>query len=441
MHCLKEDGQVYISDVKSEPIIGTGRHWGVNLQDGVNRFASVGLIQPKYRRLRPNNLLGKVLFEYDRNQSAHLTACTADTVNDEAQDHAFPPAEHKKFSSASIIFAWICLLFGVTATSCVGSFIQKMPKANGLIKTIWFGEGFSLLLVVIMLTSSLAQRLNLLPESCRPRPLDTGYVFSALGVGLLLLAGVGAGIGTGCFTVSLDYTTVGQSYLFSSLHPQLILFFRIIQMLPVFWEEVLGILFALAGGALVFYGSRSASSGGKDVPLGDALALVLSVSTGAGLLISKFLLPHMSSIHYLLLTIPTALLVQLLAAALLLRDELSLFGPTGGIFSFLDETNFRWWLGCMVCAGPAQFAIMFSLGVLSPIVVSIMVTVQPILATAIQVLVLRAGAWPPPLSLLGYLVLAAGSLLVCWASQYHMVQDQVEVHSECEDEDSPREGC
>lgn len=52
----------------------------------------------------------------------------------------------------------------------------------------------------------------------------------------------------------------------------------------------------------------------------------------------------------------------------------------------------------------------------SPIVVSIMVTVQPILATAIQVLVLRAGAWPPPLSLLGYLVLAAGSLCVCWAS-------------------------
>lgn len=45
--------------------------------------------------------------------------------------------------------------------------------------------------------SSQAQRLNLLPESCRPRPLDTGYVFSALGVGLLLLAGVGAGIGTG----------------------------------------------------------------------------------------------------------------------------------------------------------------------------------------------------------------------------------------------------
>lgn len=32
------------------------------------------------------------------------------------------------------------------------------------------------------------------------------------------------------------------------------------------------------GLAPVFYGSRSASSGGKDVPLGDALALVLSVS-------------------------------------------------------------------------------------------------------------------------------------------------------------------
>ena len=65
---------------------------------------------------------------------------------------------------------------------------------------------------------------------------DWDYVRSPQGIGLILLAGASAGLGGGCWTMSFSYTSVAQSYLFNSLHPQLILLARITQLLPVFWE-------------------------------------------------------------------------------------------------------------------------------------------------------------------------------------------------------------
>lgn len=41
--------------------------------------------------------------------------------------------------------------------------------------------------------------------------------------------------------------------------------------------------------------------------------------------------------HYLSIVTFGALVVQLLAAGALLRDQLSLFGPTDGVFGFLGE--------------------------------------------------------------------------------------------------------
>eukprot|EP00667_Euglena_gracilis_P027154 EG_transcript_33343 len=190
MYRATDAGRVNLSNVKSEPIIGASRPWGGSFQERVGRFASVGIIRPKYRRPKPNTLFGNLLYEYDRNQSAYLTTYTIPRARDETQQLVLPPVEPRQFSSASVMVAWICLLVGVIATSCVGSFIQKMAGANGLIKSIWFGEGLCVLFVVSTLMNSLAQRLTFRPGGYKTTSVDTGYVFSATGLGLLLLAGI-----------------------------------------------------------------------------------------------------------------------------------------------------------------------------------------------------------------------------------------------------------
>ena len=73
--------------------------------------------------------------------------------------------------------------------------------------------------------------------------------------------------------------------------------------------------------------------------------------------------------------------------------------------------------------------------VLSPIVVSIMMTLQPFIATAIQTLVMRSGHWPRGLAMVGNVVLVAGSMLVCWASRYHVVADNDVVVDDSDDDD------
>lgn len=58
MYRATDAGRVNLSNVKSEPIIGASRPWGGSFQERVGRFASVGIIRPKYRRPKPNTLFG-----------------------------------------------------------------------------------------------------------------------------------------------------------------------------------------------------------------------------------------------------------------------------------------------------------------------------------------------------------------------------------------------
>jgi len=420
--------------VKSEPLIRSTNPWGHSFQDKIGRFNSLGAIRPKYRRSKPSNLFQTLLYEYDRNQSAYLTSCVLPKGQDEA--HLLVPgaARRKEFTATSIALAWASLLIGVIAISCVGSFIQKMGGVNGLLKSIWFTLGMNLLFALSAAANVVVRRISQTkPES---PSIDTDYVCSKSGIAIILMAGVGSGIGSGCWTMSLNYTSVAQSYLFNSLHPQLILLARASQMLPVFWEEIFGILLALGGCGMSFFGSQSSAPGGSRILLGDGLAFISSISQALGLMINKSVVPHMSSALFLCFITSGSLITQLLAAVISFRGQLTLFGPHDGILGFVDPAYFPWWLASICCICVAQYGQMVSLRVLSPIVVSILLTLQPFLATAIQVVVLRAGTWPPALSLVGNLVLIAGSFLVCWASRYHTVADEVplSIHSEDEDE-------
>jgi len=338
------------------------------------------------------------------------------------------------------LFGWMVLLAGVTMMATVGPISAEILKIqvngrsiSGFMLGSWNAQG---LVLCFFSWSVISWLMGDWTEATHR------YFFSLKGMSLMMAAGIISGAGSGCWTLSFTQTTVEQSYLFNSFHPTLIILCRLLTLQPIYIGETLGLALGLMGAAVSAF---TPDDNHSSKLFGDALAFMSSISLCFYLLFSKRLRPHLPLPAMLTIVCFFSAVTQTCMALAVEHEITPDRHPTHGIFGYLNGVYLHWWLFMLLVTAVGQAGYIGALKYLTPVVVSISMTTEPVMAMVIGNLLShflhQPVEWPTPLSLSGGLLIVLGSMVVSYFSRHSADGVEVDVTEVAEPfalpEDSP----
>eukprot|EP01062_Namystynia_karyoxenos_P052503 TRINITY_DN4209_c1_g1_i1.p1 TRINITY_DN4209_c1_g1~~TRINITY_DN4209_c1_g1_i1.p1 ORF type:complete len:683 (+),score=169.57 TRINITY_DN4209_c1_g1_i1:74-2122(+) len=326
---------------------------------------------------------------------------------------------------------WFALLVGVFGQAMQGPVIKMIntnsvgEPVSGFLLGAWNAQGlcilYSLWSVVTVLNGDFGAR-------------EQAYLFSTFGFAIVAASGVVSGLGSGAWTEAFGLTSVPQGYLFNSFHPTLIILWRMVLCKSVLCAEKAGIAVGLLGASLSMMDRGTAAGGAANIPLGDALAFCSSVSLCFYLLASKKVRPHLPlNVNLSVVTLFSALSQLALAAAFVPGGVTFGTDQNRGVFGFASATRWRPWMllngvGCV-----AQAGYIGALKYLNPVVVSICMTCEPVMATWIAYVILGESLDAQGVGIytvLGGFAIILGSLVVSYYSRHHKEGLEIDVQAD-----------
>ncbi|KDO30327.1 hypothetical protein SPRG_05038 [Saprolegnia parasitica CBS 223.65] len=236
------------------------------------------------------------------------------------------------------------------------------------------------------------------------------FLFSCVSYALFLMT----------FLWSLNHTSIGHAYIFNNCHSLLIVLGKVLLGKPVLAFEALGSALGIVGGVVTTLDHSSVDVASGAVPpswQGDVVALVGAVGGVFYLLTAKKLRADIDVFLYMtLLFVVTMLLHFPVLYVLGIPNDLWSIDRTIGLFGWVqaDRLGIELYL-VFVCTIIGTMGYISVMKYFDPIVVSVVMLLEPVLATAIGVL-LGVDSIPGVLTWIGGILVIAGTCLVVLAA-------------------------
>ena len=304
-------------------------------------------------------------------------------------------------------WVWGLLVAAVIGVSSAGALFQHVDAVPPLLRASWRLQ----LTSIVLFPFFVYQLVTIEPKVAEQ--FRTRRTWS-----LLLASGVALAAHFGAWVASLDQTTLTHSLLFVTAHP-LVIVVGMGLLAPVFTSvrrprgnETYGAIICFIGAAITLLDAGQEQGDQTVTLLGDALAFGGAVFVVGYIVVGRILRTWLPIFLY-------AFPVTLIGALLLLPISW-LFEPSFasfGVFGWTDGEFFVWFLLLALVAGLlGHTGLNTCLRYISPLIVSVSVTLEPVLGSIIGWLLFDSGV-PGRWTLLGGLVLMTGLLTVVVASE------------------------
>ena len=304
-------------------------------------------------------------------------------------------------------WVWGLLVAAVVGVSSAGALFQHVDAVPPLLRASWRLQLTSLVLLPLFI------------YQLRGMEREVATQFKTQRTWLLLGAsGVALAAHFGAWVASLDETTLTHSLLFVTAHPlvivvgMMVLAPSIAAVRPPLAKETLGALVCFIGAGITLLDTGSSQGDQTATVFGDALAFGGAVFVVGYIVVGRILRTWLPIFLY---AFPVTLIaaVLLLPCSILFEPSFSDFGATG----WTDGEFFIWFLLLALVAGLlGHTGLNTCLRYISPLIVSVAVTLEPVLGSIIGWLFFDSGV-PGRWTWLGGLVLMGGLMTVVVASE------------------------
>ena len=335
-----------------------------------------------------------------------------------------------------LLTGWASLVIGVTFMSAIGPFASQI-NVNGYLLGCWIAQAMFVCFLLLSSVNAFTKRKSkgetsirwlfrwrVKPKTKEIYPHRTSPEAGLGGLPVVLLAGISSGIGSGSWTLSFSLTPIPLAYLFASLAPSVIVFFRLLAPSAGVHParlEVLGVLIGVLGGVITCVGSLSGSAFGISLMGGNLLAMVCSVTNAICGMCGKYA-SCISTVVYLTVVCFLSGLTQAVFSAVFVPELSFDTHPTHGVFGWMNPQWHPSFLFVVISFVVGQWGLFFFLQVGTALQQATVMTTQPIIATILGVAVLGTQqTWPSISVIFGGLVTIVGSLCVIIGGQRHEI--------------------
>ena len=304
-------------------------------------------------------------------------------------------------------WVWGLLAAAVIGVSSAGALFQHVDAVPPLLRASWRLQ----LTAIVLLPFFVYQLRTIEPEVAR-------QFYTPKTWALLLASGVALAAHFGAWVASLDQTTLTHSLLFVTAHPLVIVLGMALlasKVGAVRWpkqNEAFGAAICFVGAGITLLDAGSQQGDQTVTVLGDALAFGGAVFVVGYIVVGRMLRTWLPIFLY-------AYPVTLIAAVLLLPFSY-VFEPSFadyGALGWLAPEFFGWFLLLALVAGLlGHTGLNTCLRYISPLIVSVSVTLEPVLGSIIGWLFFDSGV-PGRWTWLGGVVLLTGLLTVVVAGE------------------------
>jgi len=310
-------------------------------------------------------------------------------------------------SSSTPRWVWGLLIAAVFGVSSAGALFQHVDAVPPLLRASWRLQLTSLVLLPLFLFQ--LQTIDMAVAE-RFKSKQTWK--------LLCWSGVALAAHFGAWVASLDETTLTHSLLFVTAHPLVIVVGMMLfasrfegVRLP-YRMETIGAVICFVGAAITLMDTGSSQGDQTATLFGDMLAFGGAVFVVGYIVVGRILRTWLPIFLY---AFPVTLIASVLLLPLSWQFEVD-FGQYGA-FGWVDSEFFVWFLLLALVAGLlGHTGLNTCLRYISPLIVSVAVTLEPVLGSIIGWLFFDAGV-PGQWTWLGGLVLMAGLMTVVVASE------------------------
>ncbi|OQR91511.1 Drug/Metabolite Transporter (DMT) Superfamily [Achlya hypogyna] len=241
------------------------------------------------------------------------------------------------------------------------------------------------------------------------KQLLSTFLFSCVAYALFLMT----------FLWSLNHTSIGHAYIFNNCHSLLIVLGKLVLGHPVLAFEAVGSGLGIVGGVITTLDHSAAPSSAVVPPSwqGDVVALVGAVGGVFYLLTAKKLRAEIDVFLFMTLLFCVTLVLHFPVFYLLdIRTELWSMDADMGLFGWLTPSRLGIELYLVfVCTIIGTMGYISVMKYFDPIVVSVVMLLEPVLATAMGVVV-GVDSIPGVLTWIGGMLVIAGTCLVVLAA-------------------------
>ena len=301
----------------------------------------------------------------------------------------------------SPLWVWIILPLGVLGVSSAGAILQHVDEIPPLMRASWRLQITALMLAPLMIW-----------QWKKTTPEVRSRVFEGKNLRLLLGSGLALALHFAFWVSSLDHTSLAHSLLFVTAHPLVIICGAAIFVRRPSRYEVIGALMGLIGAAITLV---DVNDGGEVTLIGDTLAFLGAITVVGYIVIGRIMRPWLPIFLYA--TPVTAI------AAILLVPLSYLLGENSSTFGWINSSLLPWFILLAFLAGiVGHTGLNACLKHVSPLVISISVTMEPLIGSLIGWLFFETEI-PSKWTLLGGPLLLAGGLLIVISSDKSQEQE------------------
>ncbi|OQR98631.1 Drug/Metabolite Transporter (DMT) Superfamily [Achlya hypogyna] len=299
---------------------------------------------------------------------------------------------------------YVILVVALLSVSAQGAALQTLPSVSPFLKMFWRAFGSSCLFGAMAMASV---GLGGWPRLDQPHR-------AALDAVVCVVSYVAY---NATFFWALDHTSVGHAYIFSNSHSVLLVFGKWLLRQPVGSLESAGAVLGAFGGALTTLDNQPGDGSSVIQPSmrGDGVALLGAVGGVFYLVNAKVLREKLGVLVFVWFLFTSSwLLVLPLLSLLGVAYEVSTDSVVG-LFGWVHHLSLELVI-VGVCSGLGTIGFISAMRYFPPIVISVTMLLEPIVATVFSVLLGTADI-PHALTLLGGLTVIIGTLLVVWSTR------------------------
>ena len=263
---------------------------------------------------------------------------------------------------------WLVLGVAICGVSSAGAIFTHVDDIPPLLRASW-----RLQLTALILAPLALWQFNSIDEEVKSKlfEMSTGKIILASGAFLALHFGF--------WVTSLDYTSLTHSLLFVTAHPLVILIGMFLFVRKPNGMELIGGIAAFAGAAISMLDAGDMQGDRSVTFFGDQLAFLGAVFVVGYIVCGRILREWMPLFIY---AFPVTLLggLLLLPASMLLEADYSQYGA----FGYIGHETLVWFVLLAFIAGIlGHTGLNYCLKYVSPLLISISVTLEPVLGSII----------------------------------------------------------
>ena len=263
---------------------------------------------------------------------------------------------------------WLVLGVAICGVSSAGAIFTHVDEIPPLLRASW-----RLQLTALILAPLALWQLNQVENEIKSK------LFEASTVKIIVASGVFLALHFGFWVTSLDYTSLTHSLLFVTAHPLVILIGMFFFVRKPNRMELIGGIAAFSGAAISMLDAGDVQGDRSVTFFGDQLAFFGAVFVVGYIVCGRILRDWMPLFLY---AFPVTLIggLLLIPASWLLESEYSDFGA----FGYLGHETLIWFVLLAFIAGIlGHTGLNYCLKYVSPLLISISVTLEPVLGSII----------------------------------------------------------